>query len=92
MLFVLAQEDLVRGMRRVGLALVDERRVGVRRVTVAVAPVDDVRPRVSDHEPLIGGQVVGVPEIVVGPATSGSSAFNGTKTVPLPPLVILSRP
>ena len=27
-----------------------------------------------------------------GPATRGSSSFNGTNTAPLPPLVILSRP
>ncbi len=33
-----------------------------------------------------------LPKMWSGPATSGSSSFSGTKTVPLPPFVILSRP
>ena len=79
---VFAQEHLVRGVRRVRLALVDPRRVAVvgvlgvigtlvdrRRRVVAMDPI---RPRLvlgprQDHEPELRRQVVGSPGDVVGP-------------------------
>ena len=90
---VLAQEDLVRRMRRVGLALVDERGVGVR-ARCASAPSGPVTivPRVRTMNRWLGGRSSPLPRMWSGPAISGSSALSGTNTVPLPPLVILSRP
>ena len=89
---VLTQEDLVRRVRGVGLALVDVRRVGVGRVALAVA-VDDGRAAGQHHERLARRHLVAVAGDAIGAGdASGSSAFSGTNTVPLPPLVILSRP
>ena len=96
--YVLAQEDLVRRVRGVGLALVDERRVGVRaRCADAVGAgrtifAGLVVPRVSTMNRSPRQLVAVAGDVVRAAATSGSSSFSGTKTVPLPPLVILSRP
>ena len=63
---VLAQEHLVRGVRRVGLALVDERRVGVR-CDVADTPSGpgSIVPRVRTMKRSSRRQVVAVAEDVV---------------------------
>ncbi len=70
---VFAQEDLVRGVGRVGLALVHPRRVGVQRVLEIVGGAQDavraglvLRPG-EDHEAHMGIEVVGGAEDVVRP-------------------------
>ena len=84
---VLAQEHLVRGVRGVGLVLVDERR---GRVDVLV----DVVGRAQDA--VGAGQMVArvsTMKLVGLPGTnSGSSGCSGMNTVPLPPLFTRSRP
>ena len=85
---VRAQEHLVRGMRGVGLVLVDERS---GRVVVLV----DV---VGGAEDAVRAGLVGGPRQhhEVGRAarrrTADHPACSGMKTVPLPPLVTRSRP
>ena len=72
---VLAQEDLVRGVRRVGLALVDERRVGVwssgRRRRCGSMPSGPGRIVAAGqgHEPQLGGRSSPLPRMWSGPAT-----------------------
>jgi hypothetical protein len=69
---VLAQEDLVRGMRGVSLALIDERRDGVAAVVHVVRGAQDaVRTGLvggagQHHEAQLRRQVVGRAELPVG--------------------------
>ena len=73
---VLAQEDLVRGVRGVGLALVHERGVGVRGVAQAIGALN-VRPARQHHEPFAGRQVVAVAEDVVRSGDQGVIGLEG---------------
>ena len=65
----------MRGVRRVRLALINERRVGVRGAATAVGTGHD-RAAGQHHEPQLRRQIIGVAEDVVGPRrSSGSSAL-----------------
>ena len=65
---VLAQEHLVRRVRGVGLALVDERRVGVGRAAHARRRRSTVVPRVSTMKRRPAGSSSPVPTMPSGPA------------------------
>ena len=88
---VRTQEHLVRGMRRVGLVLVDERRGGVLLLVDVVSGAEDaVGTRQHggaglDHESQFRRQIVRRPEDAVGPRNERIVGLSGTKTVPLPP-------
>ncbi len=87
---VLAQEDLVRGMRRVGLVLVDERG---RRVRVSCDVVGGAGLAVRAVAVVRGRRAVSTMKLVGLPGTnSGSSSLSGTTTVPASPFVVRSRP
>ena len=82
------EEDLMRGMRRIGLVLIDERRGRVRVLVDVVRGAEDA----------VGAGQVGGPRQhhEVGRAalvrTADRPAASGMNTVPLPPLFTRSRP
>ena len=72
--FVLAQEDLVRGVGGIGLVLVDKGSGGVLRLSAVFAERRDPR---QGHETQCAGRSSVVPKIWSAPAISGSSGCNG---------------
>ena len=87
-----AQKYLMRRVRGIGLVLVDERRRGVLVLVDVIGSAEDaIRPGPHrgprlDHECNAEAASSAFPKMPSVPATSGSSAFSGTKIVPLPPL------
>ena len=93
-----AQEHLVRGMRGVGLVLVDERRGGVLLLVDVVGRARGCRRRrasswwrASATMKRVGGSRRGA-EDPSAHVTADRPACSGMKIVPLPPLVTRSRP
>ena len=77
----------MRGMRGVGLVLVDE---GGRLVDVLVDIVGGAHDAVGARQ--VGGRVSTMKLVGLPSTNRGSSGWSGMKTVPLPPLLTRSSP